>query len=274
MPPPGASVVSRALLGAAVAVVMAAMAHRARALSAEGAVAAVGVGVAAAAAGGDWAVVLIAFFVAATGISRVGRDRKRQQAAGIVAKGMERDPAQVMANGGAFALCALAAAVSRSPVWYAAGGGALAAAAADTWATEVGMLVGGAPRSIRSWRAVPAGTSGAVSAAGTLASVAGAAFVAAVARAVGWPAAIGWAVMVGGVVGATADSVIGATLQRRRWCDRCNTGTECAAHPCGASTRTVGGLVWLDNDGVNAVSTVVGALAAVVAAGALGRSGS
>jgi uncharacterized protein (TIGR00297 family) len=230
------------------------------------------VGAAAAAAGWDWALLLIAFFIASTGISRLGRDRKERRGAGVVTKGTERDAAQVVANGGAFAVCALGAALWPAPAWYAAGAGALAAAAADTWATEVGMLVGGTPRSIRSWRPVAPGTSGGITAPGTLAAVAGAAFVAAVAVALGWSGVAAWSAVGGGLVGATVDSAVGATLQARRWCDRCNAPTERALHPCGAPSRAAGGLAWLDNDAVNAVSTVVGALVALIAAGILGRS--
>ena len=58
------------------------------------------------------------------------------------------------------------------------------------------------------------------------------------------------------------DSVLGATLQAQRHCDRCDEPTEQVAHRCGALTRQTRGLRWLDNDGVNAAATVAGALIA------------
>jgi uncharacterized membrane protein len=61
-----------------------------------------------------------------------------------------------------------------------------------------------------------------------------------------------------------ADSLIGASLQGRRWCDRCVTGTEQPVHLCGTATRHVGGLARIDNDSVNLISALIGATAAVV----------
>jgi uncharacterized membrane protein len=136
--------------------------------------------------------------------------------------------------------------------------GALAAAAADTWATEIGTLAGGRPRTLLGWRAVPPGTSGAVSAAGTAALVAGAAFVALLAIALGFPAWVALAGLAGGGAGAVADSVLGATVQDRRWCDRCSEATERRTHACGAATRASGGVEWIDNDVSERVCTMTG----------------
>jgi len=52
--------------------------------------------------------------------------------------------------------------------------GAVAAATADTWATEVGVRLGRRPRSILTLRQQPPGTCGTVSVPGTLGSAAGA----------------------------------------------------------------------------------------------------
>ena len=88
-------------------------------------------------------------------------------------------------------------------------------------------------------------------------------FVGAVAALLGWPARVAVAAMVGGIVGSTADSVIGATLQARRRCPRCNLATERLVHSCGAPTAHAGGVSWLTNDGVNAVSSAIGAAASI-----------
>jgi uncharacterized protein (TIGR00297 family) len=265
------AVLGRLLLGLAAAAAVAAAAYRARTLTARGAAAATIVGGASVAAGWDWGVILIAFFVASAALSRLGRARKELLGGGLVAKGGPRDEAQVLANGGAFALCAIACALQRSPVWYAAGAGGLAAATADTWGTEVGMLSTATPRSIVSGHAVPPGTSGGITAAGTLASVAGALFIAITARAIGWPGAAGWSALIGGVAGATADSIIGATLQARRWCGRCQAATERLVHPCGTPTTEAGGLSWLGNDAVNVAATITGALVGLATALAAGQ---
>lgn len=259
----------RLFSGLVVAALIAAAARRTRALSASGAVAATAIGTAAVAAGWDWGALLIAFFVASSLLSRVGRPRAAATADGIVAKGDERDAVQVLANGALFAAGAVAFALAPSPAWQAAGAGALAAATSDTWATEIGMLSPRAPRSIVTLRALPPGTSGGVTLLGLLGAVLGAAFIEMAALLLRWPTGVVVGVLAGGVAGSVADSLAGALVQQRRWCDRCGTATERRVHTCGAGTRVSGGLPWLDNDGVNLLCTAVGAaVAVVVAAGA------
>jgi uncharacterized protein (TIGR00297 family) len=264
----------RLLMGLVAAATVAAVAYRLDTLTVRGALAATAVGGLAVAGGWDWGGLLIAFFVASAALSRVGHVRKEFLAGGLLAKGGPRDAAQVLANGSAFALCAAGYALQQSPLWYAAGAGGLAAATADTWGTETGMLSGTPPRSIVSGQVVPPGTSGGITIAGTLASIAGALFIAIAARAFGWPAAAGWAALVGGFVGATSDSLIGATLQARMWCDSCGAPTERAVHSCGTPTRMAGGIVWLGNDAVNVAATTCGAVIGVATALALSLGGS
>ena len=249
------------MAGVALAAAIAVAARHARALSPSGAAAATLVGAAAVAAGWAWGALLIAFFVASTTLSRWGAARKEALTRAVVDKGAERDALQVFANGGLFAGAALLYLTAPDPRLMAAGAGALAAATADTWATEVGTLLGGAPRSALTLQPLAPGMSGGVTPVGTLAAVAGAAFIAAVAWALGWPGAAG-AALLGGVVGCAADSVIGATIQARRRCPRCQTLTERTTHVCGEVTQPAGGLAWLDNDGVNLASGAVGAVVA------------
>ena len=256
------AMLARALIGLALAVAIALAARRAGSLSTSGAVAAVVLGTVAFAAGWSWAIVLIAFFAASTALSRWREDHKADRMAGIVAKGGRRDAVQVLANGGIFAACAVLSLVVPWPGWPILGAGSIAASTADTWATEIGALAPGRPRSIVSWQPVPTGTSGGVSLQGTAAALAGAMFVAAVARLVGWPAAAIPAALAGGLAGTTADSLLGATLQARRWCASCAERTERAVHRCGSPSTHAGGLPWLGNDAVNAVGGGVGALVA------------
>ena len=49
----------------------------------------------------------------------------------------------------------------------------LACCCGDTWASEVGSVIGGTPRLITNWRVVPKGTNGGVTLIGTLCSAAG-----------------------------------------------------------------------------------------------------
>jgi uncharacterized protein (TIGR00297 family) len=249
----------RIAIGLLLAAVIALLARRVRALAPSGAVAATVVGAICVAAGWEWATVLLAFFATSTALSRLRAERKAALLGALVAKGGERDAVQVLANGGPFALAALGMLVQPSPTWLVAGAAAIAAATADTWATEIGTLAARRPRTILGWREVPAGTSGAVSALGLLAALAGSGFIAAAVLLLGWPSAAALGALVGGIAGSTVDSLLGAGLQARRWCDACDRPTERTEHDCGAPTRVIGGLRWLDNDGVNLVSGLMGA---------------
>lgn len=258
----------RATAGLVLAAIIALVAGRTRSLAPTGVAAAIVTGTVCAAAGWTWAIMLIAFFATSTALTRLGADRKRS-ADRIVEKGGARDAVQVLANGGMFALAAALFAASGAEVWMILGAGALAAAAADTWATEIGMLARGAPVSLLTLRPLPAGTSGGVTVLGTVGGIAGAGFVSVLAWSGGWPAAAILGAALGGVAGMMTDSLLGATLQARRWCARCSDATERVMHSCGRRTEPAGGVPWLDNDGVNLAATVAGALVALIAARAL-----
>lgn len=249
----------RFLAGVLLAAAVSLTARRFGALTWSGAIAATIAGTLAVLGGWDWATLLIAYFVSASALSRLGRSAKERRTSSVVAKPGPRDAWQVAANGGVFALAALGTRIHPDARWLALGAGSLAASAADTWATEIGTLCGGVPRSILRWRSVPVGTSGGVSAIGSLAGIAGSGFIAALVLGFGWITSIAPAVAAGGVAGGIADSVLGATVQARRWCDVCNRRTERAVHDCGSVTRRVGGIAWIDNDMVNFLSALIGA---------------
>jgi uncharacterized protein (TIGR00297 family) len=215
------------------------------------------------AAGLSWGALLLSMFISASLLSELGERRKAERVGQIVEKGNERDLGQVLANGGVYAGAALGSLVSSSPMWFVIGAGALAASAADTWATEIGTLVAADPISIISGKRVEPGTSGGISLAGTAAGVVGALFIGGATVLANWPVPF-VAVAIGGVAGALADSLLGATVQERRWCELCEASTERPIHDCGTPTRHVGGLAGFDNDAVNAACSAVGALIALL----------
>ncbi len=257
----------------AVAGIIALGAWRSKSLTQNGAFAAFAVGVLAMRAGWAWGAFLVAWFAIAALISRVGRRVKAARMFGVVAKGAERDARQVLANGGVFAFCAMLTLIVAQIDGFsiethrlveigvaAAAAGALAAAGADTWATEFGTLIGGTPWSLRERRRVPVGTSGALSVAGSLAAIAGGIILAALAAALHLiPLTVVPAVALSAVAGAFTDSLLGAWWQDRRWCPHCVMHTEQVQHVCGTRTERAGGIGVLDNDAVNFLCTLVGA---------------
>ena len=254
---------ARPIVGALLGSVVAFAAYRARALTRSGFVAAAITGTIAVAAGWSWAAVLVGYFASSTLLSRLGAERKRARLAGMVDKPGARDASQVMANGFPFLFCALLAVFGAIPEplrLMTLATGSLAASAADTWATEIGTMVGQTPRSILTWQVMTVGESGGVTLVGSLASLAGAAFVGAVAVLAGVSAGAFPLIVLGGITGAVADSFLGATVQRRSWCDTCGRATEMRVHDCGTVPRHVAGIAWLENDAVNLVATVTGAL--------------
>jgi uncharacterized protein (TIGR00297 family) len=245
------------------------LARRSGSLTNGGVVAAAGIGVLALLAGWSWGLLLIAYFLSSSALSRFGDREKQKLNAAIVEKGGARDGVQVLANGAVFGVAALF--VMLQPTygtrWQALGAGALAASASDTWATEIGTLFGGRPRSIVHWRPVPRGMSGGVTVIGMLAALAGAAFVALIAAGLRWPPRVALFALAGGFVGSTLDSLLGAMLQSRRWCHACRAVTERAVHDCGAATVRAGGIPGFGNDAVNFVSGLVGGLLALLMIG-------
>jgi len=270
--------------GACFAAVVAFAARRAHALTTGGAAAAFVVGTLTVASGSaGFALVLLAFFVPSVLLSRYGRARKR--ALTDAGKAGPRDAMQVVANGGVATACALAWATTHDVRWAFAFAGAYAAAAADTWATEIGTLARSEPRSILTLRPVATGMSGGVTLPGTLAEIAGAAWMGLVGIAgivlayllvtggFGYSMANGaagtlrlavaaLAIPLGGVLGATVDSVLGATVQELRRCDACGRTCETDPHACGGPTRLVRGVRGCSNDVVNLLATAAGAAVA------------
>jgi uncharacterized protein (TIGR00297 family) len=183
-------------------------------LTRRGAAAALAVGLATAwGLGWRGCLLLLAFFISSSLLSR---------------KKSTRNVRQVVANGGIAALAALAGS-------WPAFAGAIAAATADTWATEIGALSRTPPRLITNGTPVPAGTDGGITLLGTAGGVAGALLIGGLAFVL--ERRLGLAVAVAGGVGMFLDSLLGATVQ--------------GAHR------------WLDNDAVNLAATLGGAGTAV-----------
>ena len=195
-------------------------------------------------------VVLAAFLLSGSALTQLAERRAPHRSA-----------RQVLANGGVAAVAALLGS------WTAAAG-AIAAAAADTWATEIGAFSPIPPRLATTWRRVTRGTSGGITLLGTVGGVAGAATIAWLAHALARPGVdAGFLTLtVAGVGGMLADSVLGATVQGKYECPKCDARFERGNTVCHELVRLTTGWRWLDNDAVNFAATVVGAVVAVIGA--------
>ncbi len=253
-------------LGWIAAAAIALAAYRARSLNRGGAAAAFVVGGLTFGFGGwAWALLLLAFFVSSSALSHLFRQRKHTLSEKF-SKGHRRDWGQVAANGAlAVALAAVHAWHPESRWVWPAFAGALAAVNADTWATEIGVLARSAPRYILNGKTVPRGTSGGVSLLGFGAALAGAALIGVCALAGEVSQQLALAVTFGGWLGALVDSVLGATVQAMYFCPQCQKETEhTPRHTCGTPTVWRRGWRWMNNDVVNFIASIVGAIAAVV----------
>jgi uncharacterized protein (TIGR00297 family) len=256
----------RLVYGLVFSSLIAGVAYARKKLSVSGAVAALLVGTSVYfGGGGTWYTALVLFFVTSVLLGRVGRAQKVQVNLDYQ-KGDRRDAMQVLCNGGVAAMCALS--VLLAPSFWTGGAflGALATATADTWATELGVLSKREPFSLLSFRRVPRGSSGAVSLLGLGAALAGGLAIGAVgtlsARLYGMPAWVALSVGAGaGLFGSLVDSLLGATVQAGFHCPTCQRDTEATTHHCGTVTEHRRGALWVDNDTVNLVATLLGAVA-------------
>lgn len=179
---------------------------------------------------------------------------------GARGKKRRRVAVQVLANGSVAGLAALGQLLLPHPAWVFVMTGSFAAVAADTWSTEWGRAFGGRPLCLRRLKRVDPGESGAVSAAGFLASLAGAGSVA-LAAIVGdlVPVRSIPLILLAGFAGSLVDSLAGAWLQAR-WRDREGKITE--ERRDAGLPRPLRGVRWIDNNTVNLIAAITGALVA------------
>ncbi len=240
---------------------------------------------------GNWAwfLIILVFFVVSAAFTKFKYERKRKLGA-AQEKGGARAWTNVIANGGLAAflavmegVCLFFIPIGRFDIFLAGFIGAVATAAADTLATEVGLLNPHPPRLITnlSKKVVP-GTSGGVSPLGELAILMGGLITGGVAFLMqnfnllgiglfpwldifnfGLPTGVKLIIIAvgAGFIGSTTDSVIGATVQALYKCPVCGKITEHDIH-CGEITVHLRGHKAIDNNIVNFVATAIGAISA------------
>ncbi|MEO8970696.1 MAG: DUF92 domain-containing protein [Ktedonobacteraceae bacterium] len=282
----------RLLLGLLFSTGVGLFAYRRRSLSRSGVAGAMATGSLTVGMGGwAWGLSLIYFFASSSLLSHFRSHDKACTAADKFSKGSQRDILQVMANGGIATALSLAHGLTDSqPVrqlLQAGYTGALATANGDTWATELGVLNTRQPRLITTGKPVAPGTSGGITLLGTSASAAGGLSLGlifwllekvgtdvsrspfrSVKYANPWVGKDADAIhrslpligLLSGLFGSLADSLMGATIQAMYYCPTCKKETERRVHTCGTPTLPLRGIPWFDNDVVNFLATLFGAL--------------
>lgn len=191
--------------------------YAARTVSRSGAIAGATIGVCVLITTGwsGWTLLVVTLASAAL-TTRIGLRRKTRLAI-AEPRGGRRSAGNAIANTGV-----AAAAAALSVLTYATGPAriafvaALAAAGADTIASEIGKARAGPTVLLTRWQLVPPGTSGAVSLAGTIAGVTGAAVLAALGAALGLVDVVSILPIAGAATFAfLAESVLAATFEPR-----------------------------------------------------------
>lgn len=266
-----AAILPNIAIGLVLAAIMAIVSFKLRALTMSGAIGMTIVGAIVFGVGGAiFAIPLIVFFISSSLLSTI-KSFHKENALREADKTGPRDIWQVMANGGIASITVIIHFLTGNDFWYLVYLAAVAEAAADTWATEIGMLSKHKPVSIISFKETTPGRSGGITLIGTASSLTGAVLIVVCGvicmlfsndiplfdwRLWGYTALAGW-------IGALMDSVLGATIQAQYRCSVCGKITEKKFH-CGKKTILQKGLFFIDNDFVNFLSTVFSSLLMLV----------
>ncbi len=192
------------------------LAYAIRALDLLGAAASFFLGLLIALLGGlTWIALMVVFTALSVAATRIGYRTKKERAV-AEPEGGERGVRNVMGNGAAAGMVVLATQFQGVPLLavqlaYAT---AVAAVAADTMASEIGVLSRKARSILPPFRPVVAGVDGGVSLLGQGAAVLGATLIALTAvPAIGIPLRLAWIPALAGFLGCQIDSILGATLE-------------------------------------------------------------
>ncbi|MGV3488853.1 MAG: DUF92 domain-containing protein [Tuberibacillus sp.] len=209
--------------------------------------------------------VIFVFFISSNLVSKLYKIKK------VPSQSIKHPPRtlkQVLANGGIPVLASVFVSMGGSE-FFGIGCflAAIAEAAADTWASEIGTQKGEKPYHIGLRRRVEPGLSGAVTVAGSLFGLWGAALIGVIGSGLFFGDTwiqflIGFIIVtLTGWLGQWLDTIFGAFLQARYFCDYCHQLTDHAVH-CERETKLVYGFPRVTNNVVNGLSAIMTGLIA------------
>ena len=189
---------------------------------------------------------------------------KRRQAERHNEKSGARDFAQIFSNLFPALVFSLIFAFTKNPAGLIGAGAAMAAAFADSSASDIGVLSKKPPVDIFSHKVVERGISGGVSLLGTLSAAVSSIFVSAIFIAFYPKMILGFIIIsAAGFLGTLLDSALGSKLQVKYKCAVCAESTEKKFH-CGFKCKKVGGVSFINNDAVNLICSFCSGLIAFI----------
>nr|WP_286672851.1 DUF92 domain-containing protein [Anaeromonas gelatinilytica] len=211
---------------------------------------------------------MILFFISSSLLSHY-KKRYKENVAKQFDKTGNRDLIQVFANGGVGLLYGILYMVYDSPIHLVLLAASFAAANADTWSTEIGVLNNKPPLSLRSFRRVPKGTSGAVSPLGTLVGFLGSLLIGVYSIlymkvVLNFDISLTYIIIIAfaGLLGSLIDSVFGAFFQGI-YIDEKNNETE-KKFINGKKRKLKRGISFFNNDIVNFLSIFIATLLSIL----------
>lgn len=170
-----------------------------------------------------------------------------------------RNAFQVFANGLIATLCLVAAALTKNELLYWAYFASVAISLADTISSDIGLYFKHKTYDIWGFTPIQPGLSGGISIVGTLAGMLSSILFAAVIMQIfGLPMYITMLIASAGILGMIIDSLIGSLWQAKYLHQRVLTEEK------NPGELPVKGKYWLDNDGVNLISNLVGTILFII----------
>lgn len=214
----------------------------------------------------SWFFILVLFFIIASIFTKY-KHREKQKLGAPQENDVPRNWKSVLANGLPLAGLAILYYLSdRSPIFMLSFVGSISFALSDTLATELGLLSKEKPRSILTGEEIDRGQSGGITFQGEIAAIISSLVIGSICgiwfskNEMSQISIIIVAALVGGVLATNLDSFLGSTIQAKYKCIHCKMRLEKKAIHCNKSMIQDKGIPIIDNNVVNLLGAMVGAL--------------